>query len=219
MAARFSLGPSMLLTSGWCVCLRMGLSICTWPRLSSKPSLLTCSTQLASTTRAGRRRRIDDALARQMLGQGTPRRLAAREGAHFDLLARRCGRRHLRRRLGLGASSCMSASLSSSCSITAPRSEDCPNHSCLSLAIVNFICSISRARVRASASALRAFASASRHAACAAITIAFSVAAWSGRESGVGVTLKSHGSQCRTQPAACGRHVCCGARQSIPSSR
>ncbi len=111
----------MLLTSGWCVCLRMGLSICTWPRLSSKPSLLTCSTQLVSTTRAGRRRGIDDALARQMFGQGTPRRLAAREGAHFDLLARRCGRRHLRRRLGLGASSCMSASLSSSCSITAPE--------------------------------------------------------------------------------------------------
>ena len=26
-------------------------------------------------------------------------------------------------------------------------------------------------------------------------------------------------SQCRTQPAACGRHVCCGSRQSIPSSK
>ena len=69
----------------------------------------------------------------------------------------------------------MSASRSSSCSSTAPRSEDCPNRSCRSLAIVNFICSISSARARASASRLRAFACASRHAACAAITIAFRV--------------------------------------------
>jgi hypothetical protein len=32
---------------------------------------------------------------------------------------------------------------------------------------------------------------------------------------------REHASQhnYRTQPAACGRHVCCGSRQSIPSSR
>ena len=77
----------------------------------------------------------------------------------------------------------MSASRSSSCSSTAPRSEDCPNRSCRSLAIVNFICSISSARARASASTLRAFACASRHAACAAISIAFRVSTSSGRES------------------------------------
>ena len=34
------------------------------------------------------------------------------------------------------------------------------------------------------------------------------------------VTLRSPtDSQCRVQPAACGRHVCCGSRQSMPSSR
>jgi hypothetical protein len=26
-------------------------------------------------------------------------------------------------------------------------------------------------------------------------------------------------SQCLDQPAACGRHVCCGIRQSMPSSK
>src|SRR5262249_25451322 len=26
-------------------------------------------------------------------------------------------------------------------------------------------------------------------------------------------------SQCRNQPAACGRHVCCGSRQSMPSNK
>ena len=31
--------------------------------------------------------------------------------------------------------------------------------------------------------------------------------------------LSQTDSQCRVQPAASGRHVCCGARQSIPSSR
>ena len=34
------------------------------------------------------------------------------------------------------------------------------------------------------------------------------------------VSLSSRAdSQCRNQPAACGRHVCCGIRQSMPSSR
>ena len=65
------------------------------------------------------------------------------------------------------------------------RSEDCPNCSCLSFLIVNFICSINSSRARTSASMLRAFASASRRAACAAITIALSVAMSSGRESAV----------------------------------
>jgi len=82
----------------------------------------------------------------------------------------------------------MSTSRSSSCSSTALRSEDWPNRSCLSLAIANFICSITSSRARTSASALRAIASASSRAACAAITIAFSVATSSGSESGVGAT-------------------------------
>src|SRR5947209_7299563 len=34
------------------------------------------------------------------------------------------------------------------------------------------------------------------------------------------VSLQSHNdSQCRNQPAACGRQVCCGSRQSMPSSK
>ena len=41
--------------------------------------------QGAAAARAGRRRRIDDALARQMLGQRPARRLAPLEGLHLDL--------------------------------------------------------------------------------------------------------------------------------------
>jgi hypothetical protein len=54
--------------------------------------------------------------------------------------------------------------------------------------MVNFICSISSARAFASASAFCALTSAARRAASAAITIAFSVAMSSGRESAVRVT-------------------------------
>jgi hypothetical protein len=53
----------------------------------------------APTARAGRGRRVDDALARQMLGQRTARRPAPLEAAHHDLRPRR---RQLSRRLGLG---------------------------------------------------------------------------------------------------------------------
>src|SRR5262245_17960241 len=56
--------------------------------------------------------------------------------------------------------------------------------------MVNFICSIKSSRARTSASALRALASASRHAICVAITIVFSVSTSSGRESGVGGTQR-----------------------------
>jgi hypothetical protein len=60
--------------------------------------------------------------------------------------------------------------------------------------MVNFICSISSARAFASASAFCAFTSAATRAACAVITIAFSVPMSSGRESAVRVTpmMKTH---------------------------
>ena len=53
----------------------------------------------AAAARAGRGRRIDDPLARQMLGQRPASRPAPFERRHRHLLARRRG--HLRRRLGL----------------------------------------------------------------------------------------------------------------------
>jgi hypothetical protein len=55
----------------------------------------------APTARAGRGHRIDDTLARQMLGQRTARRPAPFEGRHHNLLARRRRSRHPRRRFGL----------------------------------------------------------------------------------------------------------------------
>jgi len=52
--------------------------------------------QHPAAARAGRRHRIDDALARQMLGQRPARRLAPFECAHLNLLACCRGCRHLR---------------------------------------------------------------------------------------------------------------------------
>jgi len=57
--------------------------------------------QDTAAARARRRRRIDDALARQVLRQRTARRLAPFEGADLDLLARRRRGGELSRSLGL----------------------------------------------------------------------------------------------------------------------
>ena len=76
-----------------------------------------------AAARAGRRQRIDDALARQMLGQRPARRLAPLERRHIDCCARR-GCRDPCRRLGLPRHLLpSSASCSSSCSSSAPRSD------------------------------------------------------------------------------------------------
>jgi len=58
--------------------------------------------QNAAAAWTGARPRIDDALARQMLGQRPARRLAPMESLNLDLLARRRLRRHLRRSFGFG---------------------------------------------------------------------------------------------------------------------
>ena len=108
--------------------------------VTSSPSLR----KAAAAARAGRRRRIDDALARQMLGQRPARRLAPLEALHRDLRAAAAA--ICAAASACAASSSRSASCSSSCSSSAPRSEDCPNCSCRSLAIVNFSFSISSAR-------------------------------------------------------------------------
>ena len=63
------------------------------------------------------------------------------------------------------ASSCKSASFNSSCSRIAPRSEDCPNRSCRSLAIVYLSFSISNVRCLASLSSALARACAAASAA------------------------------------------------------
>jgi hypothetical protein len=51
----------------------------------------------AAAARAGRGQRIDDTLARQMLGQRTARRLAPFEGLHRNVLARHRRSGHPRR--------------------------------------------------------------------------------------------------------------------------
>jgi hypothetical protein len=53
----------------------------------------------AAAARVRRRHRIDDTLVQQLLGQGTPRRLAPLKAPHLGLRGRRCD---LRRRLSLG---------------------------------------------------------------------------------------------------------------------
>ena len=123
------------------------------------------------------------------------------------------------------ASSSRSANSSSSCSSSTPRSADWPKRSWRSFLIVNLSFSISTARYCASLCA------ASR-AARSATSIDCNVATSLGSESSMliadeRITERSAcltqrsgvDSKCRDQPAACGRQVCCGRRQSIPSSK
>ena len=159
--------------------------------------------QSAAAARAGRGRRIDHALARQVIRQRPARRLAPLERLHLYL--RGCRRSGRQLRLGFRLRGILRhvGKLKLELLEHGAAFEDCPNRSCRSWAIVNFICSISSSRARTSASALRALTSASTHlvsaashAMCVAITIALSVATSSGRESGVGGTQQlQHRSQ------------------------
>ena len=176
--------------------------------------------------------RVDDALARQMLRQRTARRPLASEA--FDLDLRRSGCRGSQPGLRLGFGSI----LFQIGELKLELFEDCAAFRRLavllvrSLAIGNFICSISSARAFASASAFCAFTFAARRAAPRR-SGSRSRRKVVGSESAVRVTPTIE-SRIRSQraanapnestvafnyPAACGRHVRCGARQSMPSSR
>ena len=98
--------------------------------------------QGAAAARAGRRSRIDDALARQMLGQRPARRLAPRRSACTATFVGALASSRSPPRPA-PASSSSSNSCSSSWSSSARRSDDWPNRSCRSLAIVCFSFSIS----------------------------------------------------------------------------
>ena len=111
----------------------------------------------------------------------------------------------------------------------APRSEDCPNCSCRSLSIVSFSSRSASVSAWASASA----ASAAAHARRAlgqhhrlqgdrhhrAENRRRSSSEKESQSTLLCVPRSCADSNRRDQPAACGRHVCCGIRQSMPSSR
>ncbi len=104
------------------------------------------------------------------------------------------------------------------------RSLCAPNRSRLSFSIVSRRCTTSASALDASARALAASAractsSASRarrhrgeNHSCSSPKMESQYARLVSRQS-------RNDSQCRNQPAACGRHVCCGRRQSMPSSK
>ena len=141
--------------------------------------------------------RIDDALARQMLGQRPARRLAPFERRHLDCCARR-GCRDLCRRLGLRGILFKLGQLQARAARAARRAPtDWPNRSCRSLAIVNLSFSISTARYCASLCA------ASR-AARSATSIAFNVATSSGSESSMLIAAEriTERSACLTRRSA-----------------
>ena len=166
---------------------------------------------------------MDHALARQMIRQRAARRPLALKAFYLDL--RRCGCRSGQLGLRLGFASIFFQIGE----LKLELFEDC---AALGGLAVLLVAQLGDGELHLLA---RAFASASaaRRAASAAISIAFSVAMSSGRESAVrGTPMRK--AQLRLQrdtdvphesigrvvyPADCGRHVRCGARQSMPSSR
>jgi hypothetical protein len=167
----------------------------------------------AAAAQAGAGCRNHHPLARQM----------RRQRRRHWLARRRC-RAIARGILGRGLPAAIAASVaavtsSSSCSSNwsislQPRSEEAPNLSCLSLAISSFNSSTS-------ASAPEARASALRRAACSAASAARSMSISSGVSSGASITpeIESRAASCRQHyPATSGHQLCCGLRQSMPSS-
>jgi hypothetical protein len=179
---------------------------------------------------------MHDALARQMRRQRPPRWPFAVEAFHLDFRGRS--------QLGMGV--CVRRILFQVGELKLKLFEDgtafrgLPNCSWRSLAIVNFSFSINNACDLASLSAAAARASAAIVRVCAAASasrctamVARAAASVVGSESDWRGTLEML-TQLRWQrapnphyesigrafyPAACGRHVCCGMRQSMPSSR
>ena len=185
--------------------------------------------QRAAAARAGARRRVDDALARQVLGQRPARRLAA---ARTTARPRPAARRSLPPPRPRPALSSSSNSCSSSWSSSAPRSDDWPNRSCRSLAIV---CSqlldlepapglgLGRRSARFG-QPCRALRSDHRLQRVDVVGERFSGGDASQRHCRVSRAADATMlDACRVavshQPATCGRQVRCGSRQSIPSSR
>src|SRR5262249_2828815 len=183
--------------------------------------------QLAAATRTGGRAGDYHPLARQMRRKGCPHRLSAGEGAH-----RRAGA--LRRAdlvFGPGRRQFLELQLQLVEHLR-PRSEDCPYCSRLSLAISSFKCATNASALEARASAsCRAVRSAASAAVSAAISSRrFSGAVVTGRLSHsakTGLLLNYRVSQSAaapdqvtgcSHPAASGRQVRTGFRQSMPSS-
>ena len=178
----------------------------------------------AAAARAGRRRRIDDALARQMLGQRPARRLAPLERWHRRSCSARC--RHPCRRLGLRRILFQLGELQLELIEQRAALRGLPEPLVPQLGDRELQL-LDQQRAVAAPRPLPPCAPRARQAASPSAS-----STSSGRES-VGAHRRRWNhktrssceladradSQCRDQPAACGRQVCCGSRQSIPSSR
>ena len=176
----------------------------------------------AATGRARARRRDDDTLARQVLGERLPDRPLGLERGD----AGGVGRSDLGGKVSALASASRSSSWSSICSSKRRlRSALAPYCSRLSFAICSFRCAMTASMALSRATALAARASASSARCSAAASSALSAPTSSGRGETAAAMRESESPPALGRkpimpyPALVGRQLYCGLRQSIPSSR